>query len=60
MSTLAGSRSSGAIVSLPIARIRFDEGAPMPALNSTVYVHMYYTFFTARIAEWLIWLFGLA
>jgi multidrug resistance efflux pump len=42
-----------------IARIRFDEGAPAPALNSTVSIHMYYTRFTARIAEWLIWLFGL-
>ena len=45
--------------STQIARIRFNEGAPPPALNSTVYVHMYYTRFTARIAEWLIWLFGL-
>ncbi|WP_457154493.1 HlyD family secretion protein [Mesorhizobium sp. P5_C1] len=46
--------------STQIARIRFNEGATMPALNSTVYVHMYYTSFTARIAEWLIWLIGLA
>jgi multidrug resistance efflux pump len=42
-----------------IARIRFNAGVPPPALNSTVYVHMYYTRFTARVAEWLIWLFGL-
>jgi multidrug resistance efflux pump len=42
-----------------IARIRFDEGAPPPALNSTVSIHMYYTRLTARVAEWLIWLFGL-
>jgi multidrug resistance efflux pump len=43
-----------------IARIRFDEGTPAaPALNSTVSIHMYYTRFTTRVAEWLIWLFGL-
>ena len=42
-----------------IARIRFNAGAAPPALDSTVYVHMYYTRFTARFAEWLIWLFGL-
>ena len=42
-----------------IARIRFDPGAQPPALNSTVYVHMHYTRFTARMADILIWLFGL-
>jgi len=42
-----------------IARVRFDEGVAPPALNSTVYVHLYYTRFTARIAEWLIQLLGL-
>jgi hypothetical protein len=42
-----------------IARIRFNEGTLAPALNSTVYVHMYYTRFIARTAEWLIRLFGL-
>jgi len=42
-----------------IARIRFDPGTQPPALNSTVYVHMHYTRFTARIADMLIRLFGL-
>ncbi len=34
-----------------IARIRFDPGAQPPALNSTVYVHMHYTDFSARVAR---------
>jgi hypothetical protein len=42
-----------------IARIRFDADAMPPALNSTVYIHMYYTGVTARIAGWLVWLLGL-
>ena len=45
--------------STQIARIRFNEGASTPALNSTVSIRMYYTRFIARTAEWLIWLFGL-
>jgi len=42
-----------------IARIRFSADTQPPALNSTVNVHMHYTRFTARIADMLIWLFGL-
>jgi HlyD family secretion protein len=42
-----------------IARIRFDPDASPPPLNSTVYVHMYYTDFAARIANGLVRLFGL-
>jgi hypothetical protein len=42
-----------------IARIRFDPGASPPALNSTVYVHMHYTDFSIRIANWLVNLLGL-
>src|SRR5215472_13659554 len=42
-----------------IARIRFDPDASLPPLNSTVYVHMHYTRLSARIAEGLVWLFGL-
>jgi hypothetical protein len=42
-----------------IGRIRFNEGAQAPPLNSTVHVHMFYTNFAARIAERLIWLLGL-
>jgi hypothetical protein len=42
-----------------IARIRFDEGTRPPALNSTVYVHMYYARWIGRAAEWLIQLFDL-
>jgi len=42
-----------------IARIRFNEGAQVPPLNSTVYVHMYYTGLAAMTAEWLIRLLGL-
>src|SRR5262249_18346014 len=37
-----------------IARINFDAGASPPPLNSTVYVHMHYTHFSARIADALI------
>jgi HlyD family secretion protein len=42
-----------------IARIRFDQDALPPALNSTVYVHMHYTGFSARVADVLVRLFGL-
>ncbi len=42
-----------------IARIRFDPNAVPPALNSSVYVHMHYTEFSARIADGLVRLFGL-
>jgi hypothetical protein len=42
-----------------IARVRFKEGASPPALNSTVYIHMHYTRVSARIADWLVQLFGL-
>ena len=41
-----------------IARVRFNSGASVPPLNTTVYVHMHYTNFSARIAEWLILIFG--
>ena len=42
-----------------IARVRFNNGVTPPPLSSTVYVHMYYTHFTARIAKWLIQLLRL-
>jgi HlyD family secretion protein len=42
-----------------IARVRFDPGVVPPPLNSSVYVHMYYTNLSARIANWLVRLFGL-
>ena len=42
-----------------IARVRFDPGVVPPPLNSSVYVHMYYTDLAARIANWLVRLFGL-
>jgi HlyD family secretion protein len=42
-----------------IARVRFDPGVAPPPLNSSVYVHMYYTNLTAGIANWLVRLFGL-
>ena len=42
-----------------IARIRFDPDALPPPLNSTVYVHMHYTDFSARVADVLVRLFGL-
>src|SRR5262245_28799154 len=42
-----------------IARINFDPGASPPPLNSTVYVHMHYTAFSARIADAVVHLFGL-
>jgi HlyD family secretion protein len=42
-----------------IARVRFDAGVAPPPLNSSVYVHMYYTNLTAGIANWLVRLFGL-
>jgi hypothetical protein len=53
--TLSGSGR----IATQIARIRFDPGAQPPALNSTVYVHMHYTNFTAGIAALLIRLFKL-
>ena len=37
-----------------IARIRFDLATVPPALNSTVYVHMYYTEAAARLAATLV------
>lgn len=43
-----------------IARIRFDAAASPPALNSTVYVHMHYSDFSARIADMLVSLLGLS
>jgi multidrug resistance efflux pump len=43
-----------------IARIRFNPGTQPPALNSTVYVHMHYFDFTARVADVLVRLFGLS
>ena len=42
-----------------IARIRFDLHAVRPALNSTVYVKMYYTEAAARVAATLAYLLGL-
>jgi HlyD family secretion protein len=42
-----------------IARVRFDPGVVPPPLNSSVYVHMYYTDLSARIANWLVRVFGL-
>ena len=42
-----------------IARVRFDPGVVPPPLNASVYVHMYYTNLSARIANWLVRLFGL-
>ncbi len=42
-----------------IARIRFNPGAVPPALNSSVYVHMYYTELASRTAVGLVGLLGL-
>jgi HlyD family secretion protein len=42
-----------------IARVRFDPGEVPPPLNSSVYVHMHYTNLSARIANWLVRVFGL-
>jgi multidrug resistance efflux pump len=42
-----------------IARIRFEPDAEVPALNSTVQVHMHYTRLSAGLAELLVDLFGL-
>lgn len=50
---------SGGRTATQIARIRFDPGTQPPALNSTVYVHMHYTAFTAYIGDMLVRLFGL-
>jgi hypothetical protein len=41
-----------------IARVRFKAGASLPALNSTVYIHMHYTRLSARIADWLVKILG--
>jgi multidrug resistance efflux pump len=42
-----------------IARVRFDPGVVPPPLSASVYVHMYYTNISSRIANWLVRLFGL-
>jgi hypothetical protein len=42
-----------------IARVRFDQDASSPALNSTVRIHMHYSRLSAWIAEGLITVFGL-
>jgi hypothetical protein len=42
-----------------IARIRFNPDTEPPPLNSTVYVHMHYSTFMARVASWLVRVFGL-
>jgi len=55
----AGTQLLSARNATQIARIRFDPGASPPSLNSTVYVHMHYTDFSARIANWLVSLLGL-
>jgi multidrug resistance efflux pump len=44
--------------STQIARIRFDPGTEPPALNSTVYVHMFYADVTAHVAGALVSAFG--
>lgn len=46
-------------IATQIARIRFKRGTEPPPLNATVYVHMHYADFIARIAAGLVWLFGL-
>jgi multidrug efflux pump subunit AcrA (membrane-fusion protein) len=52
--TFAGERAA-----TQIARIEFEPGVTPPPLNSTVYVHMYYTAIARRLAGWLADLFGL-
>ena len=42
-----------------MARIRFAKDALPPPLNTTVDVRMHYSEFSARIADKLVWLFGL-
>ena len=42
-----------------IARVRFSPGVAPPALNSTVYVRMYYTNFASQISGMVARLFGL-
>ena len=42
-----------------IARVHFEAGAAVPALNSTVNVHMHYSRLSAWIAEGLVSLLGL-
>ncbi|UVO28254.1 HlyD family secretion protein [Bradyrhizobium arachidis] len=42
-----------------IARVRFDAEAAPPPLNSTVFVHMYYTNLASRFAASLVRLLGL-
>jgi multidrug resistance efflux pump len=46
-------------VATQIARIRFGQNIEPPALNTTVYVHMYYTDFAYRLAGMLVRVFGL-
>ena len=43
-----------------IGRIRFDPATVPPPLNSTVYIHMHYSNFSARVGDVLIRLFGLS
>lgn len=38
-------------IATQIARIRFNPGEQPPPLSSTVYVHMHYTDFTARLGD---------
>jgi hypothetical protein len=45
--------------STQLAHIRFNPGSRPPALNTSVYVHMYYSDFAARVAAGLLRLFGL-
>jgi hypothetical protein len=45
--------------STQIARVRFGTGVEPPALNATVYVHMYYTGFAARTAAAVVDFLGL-
>jgi multidrug resistance efflux pump len=42
-----------------IARVRFASDTSPPPLNSTVYVHMHYTEFSAWVASMLVRVFGL-
>lgn len=46
-------------VATQIARIRFAPDVQLPALNASVYVHMYYSNFAARLAAALVDLFRL-
>ncbi|NBJ13110.1 HlyD family secretion protein [Microvirga arsenatis] len=42
-----------------VARVRLDPGVQAPALNSRVYVHMYYTSLTDRLARAIVRILGL-